>query len=132
MKDNSNDWSHSVVTCPVREMFKLYEVGYTTFADDMAAAYEASRKILLSRGALPEESLKSSRNNLIKVCVLDSNLFKAHEPFLSCVSSSSGFEFQSENEQYESDYSNTESEIEQHGYVNEFAIKMIKLMILLI
>ena len=120
MKDNSNDWSHSVVTRPVREMIKLYEVGDTTFAQDMAAAYEASRKILLSRGALPDESLKSSRNNLSKLCLLDSSLFKAHEPFLSCVSSGSGLMFQSENEQYKWDYSGTELENEQHGYVNEF------------
>ena len=86
----------------------------------MATAYEASRKILLSRGALPDESLKSSRNNLSKLCLLDSSFFKAHEPFLSCVSSDSGLGFQSENEQYKWDYSGTELENEQHGYVNEF------------
>ena len=36
----------------MREIIKLFEVGDTTFADDMAAVHEAAREILIKRGAL--------------------------------------------------------------------------------
>ena len=56
IKEGLANWTHSVVTRPVREIIKLFELNDTTFADDMRAAHKAAKKILKQRGALEEAS----------------------------------------------------------------------------
>ena len=56
IKEGLANWTHSVVTRPVREIIKLFEVNDTTFADEMRAAHKAATKILRQRGALEEAS----------------------------------------------------------------------------
>ena len=52
LKEDSDEWRHNVVTRPVRELVKLFEVGDTTFAEDVASVQAAAREILLKRGCL--------------------------------------------------------------------------------
>ena len=47
-------WTHSIVTRPVRKIVKLFELGDTTFGDEMKAAHQAAQEILLQRGLLDE------------------------------------------------------------------------------
>ena len=54
LKEDSNEWTHNVVTRPVRKIIKLFELNDTTFADEMKAVHQAARKILLERGSLEE------------------------------------------------------------------------------
>ena len=56
MKEGIANWSHSIVTRPVREVIKLFEINDSTFAEEMKAAYTAARNILKKRGALEEAS----------------------------------------------------------------------------
>ena len=51
-------WTHNVVTRPVRQILKLFEIGDTTFAEDMKAVHRAAKEILLQKGALDETSQK--------------------------------------------------------------------------
>ena len=44
-------WTHSVVTRAAREVIKLYEIGDTTFAEDIKAVHTAAKEILKRRGA---------------------------------------------------------------------------------
>ena len=48
-------WTHSVVTRPTRQIIKLFEIGDTTFADEMKAVHKAAKEILMKRGALIDD-----------------------------------------------------------------------------
>ena len=54
LKEESNDWTHNVVTRPVRKIIKLFEIQDTTFAEEMKAVQEAAKTILKERGSLNE------------------------------------------------------------------------------
>ena len=54
MKDN-DEWEHNVVTRPVREMIKLFELGDTTFAEDISKVHKAAKDILVQKGALKSD-----------------------------------------------------------------------------
>ena len=45
-------WTHNVVTRPIREIIKLFEIGDTTFAEEMKAVHKAARDIIVKRGAI--------------------------------------------------------------------------------
>ena len=51
LKEDSDEWTHSVVTRATREIIKLFEIGDTTFADDMKAVHKAAKKILDEKGS---------------------------------------------------------------------------------
>ena len=51
-------WTHNVVTRPVRQIIKLFEIGDTTFGEDMNAVHRAAKEILLKRGALDDTTKK--------------------------------------------------------------------------
>ena len=80
LKEGKEGWTHSVVSRPVRELVKLYEIGDTTFAEDMATVYKASRDILVKRGALIGDSKCSVHSS--SSCYQKSS---SHDPFLNCV-----------------------------------------------
>ena len=93
-KEEGNTWSHNVVTRPVRELVKLYEVGDTTFAQDMALVRKTALEILAKRGASKEigvgtvdEQISSSNddNNLDVLDYFDPQKGE-HLPFVNCVS----------------------------------------------
>ena len=50
IKEGLSNWTHSVVTRPVREIIKLFEIKDTTFAEEMKAAHKAAELILKKRG----------------------------------------------------------------------------------
>ena len=80
LKEGKEGWSHSVVSRPVRELVKLYEIGDTTFAEDMANVYKASRDILAKRGAVIGDNKHSVPST--SSCYQQSS---SHDPFLSCM-----------------------------------------------
>ena len=49
MKDDH--WTHNVVTRPTRKIIKLFEIGDTTFAEDMKAVHKTAKRILRERGS---------------------------------------------------------------------------------
>ena len=101
LKENSDTWTHNVVTRPARELVKLYEIGDTTFSEDMAAVCKAARSILMDRGALEDQR---QADDAVVQPVQQSLV--AHSPFLNCQSSMSwlerdsdaGFEIKEEND----------------------------------
>lgn len=104
IKENSDEWTHSVVTRATREIIKLFEVGDTTFAEDMKAVHKAAKKILEEKGShvdamhiaeWPGTGEHSSQEEADTVHVhLDEVAgepetetgpeCKQHQPFLSC------------------------------------------------
>ena len=53
------DWTHNVVTRPVRKMIKLFEIKDTTFAEEMLAVQKAAKEILLKRGSMTDVTMAS-------------------------------------------------------------------------
>ena len=88
-KDGTNDWSHNVVTRPVRELVKLFEVGDTTFAQDMKLVHETARNILIRRGAIGQEPMSKQISSEGQVSSMS---LDPHTPFLSCVNACSWLE----------------------------------------
>ena len=86
LKDGENKWTHNVVTRPVRELVKLYEVGDTTFAEDMRKVYEAARNILIKRKAVGHTITKENNSNIDQPSTYMST---AYTPFISCLSANS-------------------------------------------
>ena len=92
-KEDSDEWRHNVVTRPVRELVKLFEVGDTTFAEDVASVQAAAREILLKRGCLQSHVVRCHIGNDPTLLVSDSSLadeeeiklYDKHLPFLNCM-----------------------------------------------
>ena len=92
-KEDSDEWQHNVVTRPVRELVKLFEVGDTTFAEDVASVQAAAREILLKRGCLQSHVVRCHIGNDPTLLVSDSSLadeeeiklYDKHLPFLNCM-----------------------------------------------
>ena len=51
LKEDSDEWTHSVVRRATREIIKLFEVADTTFSEDMKAVQAAAKKILEDKGS---------------------------------------------------------------------------------
>ena len=101
MKDDG--WTHNVVTRPVREIIKLFEIGDTTFAEEMKAVHKAARDILVRRGALDMDVIASKEVSEVEEVVYEEkngtqivedlvddpasqlNFKEVHQPFLSCM-----------------------------------------------
>ena len=96
LKEDSDDYRHSVVTRPVREIIKLYEVGDTTYAEDLAAVQRVGREILIKRGSLVED-VRHCKEKMLEVSALHGcssdhvqyPLYDKHLPFINCTSSTS-------------------------------------------
>ena len=55
LKDDAIDsWSHNVVTRPVRNIIKLFELNDTTFDEDMKAVHNAAKEILTRKGDIKD------------------------------------------------------------------------------
>ena len=52
LKEDKDTWTHSVVTRPVREIIKLFELNDTTYAEEVKAAYDAAKNILIQNGEI--------------------------------------------------------------------------------
>ena len=93
-KENSNEWSHHVVSRPIREIVKLYEVSDTTYAEEMIAVQKAAKKILSNRGALVEslnDTLTVSSPNVeLSGSSISLNVFSHHEAFINYVNTDDG------------------------------------------
>ena len=50
MKEDTNLWSHSVVTRPIRKVIKLFDIKDTTFSEDMLSVQKAVKALLESKG----------------------------------------------------------------------------------
>ena len=101
LKEGRDEWNHSVVTRPVREIVKLYEIGDTTFAQEIAAVRKAAREILLERGAQTDDVEFMEQSTLDQPY---SQSVDAHMKFISCVDASSWFESNSaDTERFEAD-----------------------------
>ena len=94
MKEGLN-WEHNVVTRPTREIVKLFELGDTTFAEDIRAVHDMAKKILIDKGEIETDAtlnlLEGSASDLMDAdvdCFMDSSNFaNLHGKFLSCLSS---------------------------------------------
>ena len=97
MKED-NRWEHNVVCRPVREMIKLFELGDTTFAEDIANVHKMAKEFLIQKQSIPPSNLKtisslaaptSTQTNNVAcasdfMSELSSELSSRHRHFLSC------------------------------------------------
>ena len=51
--EEDNTWEHNVVCRPVREMIKLFELGDTTFAEDIAIVHKMAKEFLIQKQSIP-------------------------------------------------------------------------------
>ena len=97
MKDKT--WTHSVVTRPAREIIKLFEIGDTTFAEDLKAVHNAAKEILEARGAstntleaIEELSTMEANDEILDGTQIEENPSNnAYQSFLSCANAGDWF-----------------------------------------
>ena len=96
-------WSHSVVTRPAREIIKLFEIGDTTFAEDLKAVQKAAKEILTRRGASTNTIQELMENwpgvGEVKIDekgnqVEANHSINTYEAFLSCSSAGDWFDLE--------------------------------------
>ena len=109
MKEGNNNWSHSIVTRPVREVIKLFEINDSTFAEEMKAAHVAAKDILKKRGAIeqvPQSNDGQEGATLADQTIVDkiddsetttgthnSKFYKSkHHPFITCLTADEWFQ----------------------------------------
>ena len=145
LKEDSNSWSHSVVTRPVREIVKLYEIGDTTYAEDMALVRQTAVEILMKRGSVKEDDRSRYVENKINMNTVasqesrigvstsevdDKNLgadqsisvdrqADDHLPFLQCISSSSWLESSSSGPDFQFERDLDDNENDTYDDLNE-------------
>ena len=105
MKEGLN-WEHNVVTRPTREIVKLFELGDTTFAEDIRAVHDMAKKILIEKGEIEADAtLNILEWSVLDLTDADEDCFKdpsksanLHGKFLSCLSSQDWFSLSTEGE----------------------------------
>ena len=115
-----DEWTHNVVTRPVRKIIKLFEIKDTTFAEDMLAVQKAAKEILLKKGSLdpgtiasmakwpgvkmpksPQDSPPVQEADGSQVPVGDSDQF--HHPLLHCQGVDDWYQLQQDSQQCDGD-----------------------------
>ena len=100
LKEESNDWTHNVVTRPVRKIIKLFEIQDTTFAEEMKAVQEAAKTILKERGSLNENEVPDVTNEDNTEPDLPNPNNDQHSSFLHCLDVHSWYELDTDHTMY--------------------------------